>query len=428
MRIGFFTDRYYPQTDGVGVSVDMFARDLRALGHTVYILCPKGAQSSKHNHSDHIDGPDVIRFPSIPGIWFEGYRDTFPWTKRNIKMVEELNLDIVHIHTPGQLGMLGIYAAKNFNISLVATYHTDLVAYSQIYKRAFPGALALSFLLPIMAKDKTILRDAGKVLRPERSIPLWNAKIIRRMITVMHNNCDLVIAVSDKSRQQLRGYKTKVPIEVLPTGIDWEEIGKPSTYNLQSEYNLPSDSTILLYVGRIGDEKNLQLAIRAFRLILAKAPNVYLVLAGPGSTIDVAKFRSLAENQGVADKLIFTGVLTRTQVMGAFISSDIFVFPSIADTQGLVINEACAHAKPIIFVDDKISKLTRHNKNGYHAKNNPKDFAHKCLSLIQKPDLQKKFGQESYKLAGAYSGTNQAKRLVSLYQGVIRGRATSRTE
>lgn len=418
MRIGFFTDRYYPQTDGVGVSVDMFARDLRKLGHTVYILCPKGSLGGKHNHSDHVDGPDVIRFPSIPGIWFEGYRDTFPWTKKNMKMVEDLNLDVVHIHTPGQVGMLGIYAAKSFDIPLVATYHTDLVAYSQVYKRAFPGAIGLSFLLPIMAKNKTILRDAGKVLRPERSIPLWNAKIIQRMITVMHNNCDLVIAVSDKSKRQLKSYKTKTPIEILPTGIDWEEINQPTNYSLRKQYNFPAGSTLLLYVGRIGEEKNLQLAIQALGHILPKAPNTYLVLAGPGSSIDVAKFKNLAADHGVADNLVFTGVLNRSEVMGAFTSSNIFVFPSIADTQGLVINEACALGKPIVYVDDKISSLTQNNHNSLHAKNNPKDFAAKCLKLIESVPLQTKFGQASRELAKNHTGEVQAKRLITLYEQV----------
>lgn len=418
MRIGFFTDRYYPQTDGVGVSVDMFARDLRKLGHTVYILCPKGAQGGKHNHSDHVDGADVIRFPSIPGIWFEGYRDTFPWTKKNMAMVQDLDLDIVHIHTPGQMGMLGMYAAKTFSLPLVTTYHTDLVAYSQIYKRAFPGAIGLSFLLPIMARDKTILRDASKVLRPERSIPLWNAKIIQRMITVMHNNCDLVIAVSEKSRRQLKAYKTKTPIEILPTGIDWDEINQPTDYDLREKYDLPTDSTLLLYVGRVGEEKNLQLAIRALQHILPKAPNTYLVLGGPGSSIEIAKFKSLAADHGVIHNLVFTGILNRSEVMGAFASSNVFVFPSLADTQGLVINEACALGKPIVYVDDKISSLTQNNHNGLHAKNNPKDFAAKCLKLIEQPDLQAKFGQASRELAKAHTGKNQAKQLIKLYKQV----------
>ncbi len=418
MRIGFFTDRYYPQTDGVGVSVDMFARDLRKLGHSVYIFCPKGAQGNKHNHSDHVDGPDVIRFPSIPGIWFEGYRDTFPWTKKNLKMVEDLDLDIVHIHTPGQVGMLGIYVAKSFGLPLIATYHTDLVAYSQVYKRAFPGAIGLSFLLPIMARDKTILRDASKVLRPERTIPLWNAKIIQRMITVMHNNCDLVIAVSEKSRRQLKGYRTKTPIEVLPTGTDWAEISQPTSYDLRKQYNLTPDSVLLLYVGRIGEEKNLQLAIRSLEQILPKAPHAHLVLAGPGSSIDIAKFRALAAKCGVENNLIFTGVLNRSEVMGAFTSSNLFVFPSIADTQGLVINEACALGKPIVYVDDKISSLTQNNHNGLHAKNNPKDFAAKCLKLIENSDLQKKFGRASCELAKNHTSDIQAKRLIALYKQV----------
>lgn len=415
MRIGFFTDRYYPQTDGVGVSVDMFARDLRKLGHTVYIFCPKGSYASKHSHSDHVDGPDVIRFPSIPGIWFEGYRDTFPWTKKNMNMIEDLDLDIVHIHTPGQIGMLGMYAAKSFGLPLVATYHTDLVAYSQVYKRAFPGAIGLSFLLPIMAKDKTILRDAGKVLRPERTIPLWNAKIIQRMITVMHNNCDLVIAVSEKSRRQLKSYKTKTPIEVLPTGIDWTEVRLPTSYNLRKEYNITADAKILLYVGRIGVEKNLQLAIRALQHILPKAPQTYLVLAGPGSTLEIAKFKALATELKVEDNVVFTGVLNRSEVMGAFASSNIFVFPSIADTQGLVINEACALGKPIVYVDDKISSLTENNHNGYHAKNNPRDFAAKCLKLIEDPELCTRFGKASALLAQSQSGEGQAKKLLKLY-------------
>jgi 1,2-diacylglycerol 3-alpha-glucosyltransferase len=88
MKIGFFTDRYFPQTDGVAVSVELFAKALRKLDHEVIIFCPQAPLGMKRQESD------VVRFRSIPSVWYEDYRDTFPWTVANIRKVRDYNLDI----------------------------------------------------------------------------------------------------------------------------------------------------------------------------------------------------------------------------------------------------------------------------------------------------------------------------------------------
>ncbi len=413
MRIGFFTDRYYPLVDGVGVSIDIFARDLEKLGHKVYIFCPAPAKPIAHEPSH------IIRFRSVRSIFHPDHRDTMPWTPANARKIRDCKLDIIHVHTPTPIGLMGTRIGITDNIPLVTTYHTDIEQYAKVYRRIMGGFVIGSLFAPLILNAPVSLRERIAAMKPDSNDSLsWSSKLIRETLNGLHRNFDLVIAPSRKIEKLLKKYRTPAPLAVLPTGIDLEEASGETNYSLRTTYNLEENTPILLYLGRIGQEKNLELLVRAMPHILHKQPATKLVLAGPGEE-ETQRLKSIVKELKLDDVVIFTGSLTRSEVIGAFQSSDIFVFPSITDTQGLVINEACAQAKPVVFVDDKISELTHHNKNGYHAKNNPKDFAHKCLSLIQRPELQKKFGLESQRLAQMYSSSNQAKRLLELYEEVI---------
>jgi len=418
MRIGFFTDRYFPLVDGVGVSVDIFARELQKLGHEVYIFCPAPAKKIAHEPAN------IIRFRSVRSIFHPSHRDTMPWTPANARLIRSLNLDIIHVHTPTPIGFMGARIGIADNIPMITTYHTDIEQYAKVYKRILGGFVIGALFGPLILNAPVGLRDRIAGMRNDTSDASWSSKLIRETLNAFHQNFDLVIAPSRKIERLLKKYRTPAPLAILPTGIDWSETELAITYNVHDQFALDPTSPILLYLGRIGEEKNLELLVRALPYILKKEPATKLVLAGPGEE-ETERLTEIVQSLNVEQAVIFAGTLNRAEVMGALQSCTAFVFPSITDTQGLVINEACVQSKPVIFVDDKISELTKNNKNGFHAKNNPKDFAAKCIRLIERPDLQKKFGAESYKLAHSYSAENQAKHLIELYHQAAKHRRHS---
>jgi glycosyltransferase involved in cell wall biosynthesis len=412
MKIGFFTDRYFPLIDGVSVSIDIFARDLEKLGHEVFIFCPAPAKKIAHEPAN------IIRFRSVKSIFHPDHRDTMPWTPANARLIRSYDLDVIHVHTPTPIGFMGARIAIADNIPLITTYHTDIEQYAKIYKRLLGGFVVGTLVGPLILNAPVGLRERIASMRSSGSDVSWSSKLIRETLNAFHQNFDLVLAPSRKIERLLKKYHTPTKIAVLPTGIDLSETELKTNYDLRKEYGLPQDAPVLLYLGRIGQEKNLELLVRALPHVLHKQPMAKLVLAGPGKE-ETERLGEIAAGLKVSDSLIFTGGLNREQVVGAHRSSTMFVFPSITDTQGLVINEACAQSKPIVFVDDKISELTRNHHNGLHARNNPRDFAHKCLRLIEHPELREKFGAESKELAQNYSGENQALHLVELYNDVV---------
>ncbi len=410
MKIGFFTDRYYPQVDGVAVSVELYRKALEKLGHQVYIFAPEGKRKIKPE-SDRI-----IRFKSFPSIWYEDYRDTLPWTPTNINRVKACDLDIIHIHTPAQIGLLGIRIAKEDNIPLVTTYHTDIEQYITTYKRLVAGFVAGILLAPAIVNDTTLLKSTIKAFKPERPYSHWNKKIVRDTLTIFHNNCDLVIAPSKKMHDLLIKYHTTSPIETLPTGLDFDDTNLKPAFNPRIRYKIGS-YPLLLFVGRLGGEKNIDLAINALPNVLDKHPNTKLILVGDGP--HKAELKSLVQAQNLSKYVIFAGVQSRSNTMAFFRSADIFVFPSTTDTQGLVVNEAYGAKLPTVFCDEQISSLLQDNKTGLLANNEALDFANKILYLIDHPNKAKSFGQAGFELAKELDINKQAKKLIVMYEKVI---------
>ena len=127
MRVGFFTDYYLPVRTGVSISVDTFRRQLEALGHEVFVFAPSDGLLVREE-DDHI-----IRFPAIKGLFVENYMTSVFFPPQQVKRIEKLDLDIIHFHTPSQIGLLGVHVALKNDIRLVSTYHTDLHQYVTTY-------------------------------------------------------------------------------------------------------------------------------------------------------------------------------------------------------------------------------------------------------------------------------------------------------
>ncbi len=411
MKIGFFTDRYYPQVDGVAVSVDLFARELRKLGHEVIVFCPESP------HKLRQDPSYVVRFRSFPSIWYEDYRDTMPFTPAAIRKVLEHELDLIHIHTPAQIGMLGVRIAKSNNIPTVVTHHTDIEQYVEVYKRAMLGILAGVFIAPALMKSSGQYKNILPSLKPKRSLKRWNRQIIRDGIALFYQNCDLVIAPSKKMRDVLQGYGLKKQVHILPTGIDVVEATQGDKFNPKHHFSLPDNSPLLLFVGRLGQEKNIQLVLRAMPKILDKNPGTNLLIVGDGPY--APELRELAKEIGIGTNVYFTGMLDRPKTFACFRAADVFCFASTTDTQGLVLNEAAIEGKPIVYIDGEISPIVKDGVSAIQAKNTTTSFAAACNKLISNPKLATKLGKNAKKFAKNITIDKQAEKLLNLYNSLL---------
>jgi len=412
VRIGFFSDRYLPFTDGIACSMEDARRELEDLGHEVYIFAPKPDRRYCEQ------APRVTRFPAVKGLFFDDYRCSVFYPPRTRREVDKLDLDLVHFHTPGQIGLFGAYYARRHDLPLVTTYHTDLYEYVTHYPGVLPGVVALSILAPYVtgggAGERRISRSC---VRPERSIDRWNQKVVERGMTLIHNSCDLVITPSAKMAAQLGGWNTTSRIATLPSGVDEIPATPAEIEAARREYGLADDEQVVLYVGRIGSEKNLSVLIDAFTHVARGNAKARLMLIGPGD--EENRFRDQAAATACADRITFTGRKPRAE-LGAFYGlAEVFAFPSTADTQALVVNEAAWAGTPIVMVDRDISQIVEDGVSGLYAANAAEDFAAKISALLDDPQRAKALGAVARERASKLTAGVQAGKLARLYEETL---------
>lgn len=424
MRIGLFSDTYRPTINGITYVVDTLKYELESQGHEVYVFCPaRTLRPSKNTLELDFEDDRIVRFPSFPSGFFDDFDFTVFFPPRILRQIRDMELDIVHVFTPSQVGLLGINAAVKYDIPLVVQHSTDLYQFSENYPGVLPGALALvGIVFPmsvkLQAKD---IREIIKLHRPRRQVKRWNQDIISKAITILYSKADATIVLSRKSYRQLKGWQKKeYPYELtlLPNGVD--AIPKPSEKQLQAfrdTWGLTAKDEVFGFVGRLGEEKNLDVLVKAFDRICKERPNAKLLFVGDFEYRKVLE--AMAARTKNPDRIIFTGFIDREDLGVAYAALDVFVFPSLKDTQGWVLHEAAHAGLPMILIDRELSEVMVDGENGYFAKNNATDVARKVIALLRSPAKREKFGARSKELARVYTQKKQTKKITKLYEDVI---------
>lgn len=372
MRIGFFTDTYTPQINGVVTSIRLFARALERQGHSVYIFAPTPRQPA--------DGPHIVRIPSVPFAFQPEMRLASLYSAHADRLVRRAKLDVIHSHDPFAIGLYGLAVAKRFRIPYVHTYHT---------------------------------------LYPEYVHYIWETRFTRAMAERLSRDfcdqCDLVIAPSTKINRALADWGVTARVETLPTGVDadlFAERDVEAMHEFRRRFGIADDDKLLAFVGRLGKEKNVDLLIEAIARV--KTPNAKLLVVGNGPYR-----RELEEHiatLGVRDRVIFTDYLTRPDVRAAYHNSEALFFASTSETQGLVIAEAMASGLPVVAVDDlAIADAVTDGVNGFLTAESADEMAAAADRLMADHDLRAAFSRVSLERADDLCIDNQAARLADLY-------------
>jgi len=407
MRIGMFTDYFLPVKTGVSTSVESFREQLELLGHEVYVFAPSDGITVKEEN-DHI-----IRFPAVKGLFVENYMTSIFFPPQQIRKIEKLNLDIIHVHDPSQIGLLGVHVALKNDIPLVSTYHTDLNEYIKSYPIMGPGFMLIGMLAPLITGGG--FKDV-KLIKPSRSRLTMSRRAIKESMTLIHNYCDLVIAPSKKMELQLKRWKTTAPIEILPTGVDKITTSTQEIIKRSQEYNIGPDDLVIMFTGRLGKEKNVELLIKAFARAYKKLPSLKLLLVGDFKHAD--ELLKLAAELNISDRIIKTGYIENKDLGSVLGCAHLFALPSLTDTQNLALNEAAQAGLPLLVVDPLINNVIKDGLNGYVTKPTITAFSEGIIKILSNPQQAKKMGQLSAKRADAYSEHSQATKLANLYKHV----------
>ncbi len=369
MRIGIFTDTYIPEVNGVVAVLKMMISELMREGHEVYVFCP--------SHPERDDSStEIYGFPSFKFIFYKGMRVALPYNRNALRIIP--SLDIIHSQDPGSIGLLGLWASKRYNIPHIHTYHGLYMA----YRRYLP-----------------------RVIRPTRGM----VKSISRLLC---NRCDAVIAPSNQMKFELESYGITRSIYALPFGVDEEEFSHEIKWNIRTALNIPTED-LLLYVGRLGEEKNLGFLLRSFRRLLSLRRGARLIIAGDGPQRQYLE--RYAMSLGISESVNFTGFLKRRDLIDLY-KQAIFVFASKTETQGLVIVEAMMAGSAVVAVGimgprDIISS----GKTGILVSENEDEFAQACNRLLQNGDERQRIGKAAREWACSQSSRVSTKRLLDIY-------------
>jgi glycosyltransferase involved in cell wall biosynthesis len=160
---------------------------------------------------------------------------------------------------------------------------------------------------------------------------------------------------------------------------------------------IPRQIPLLLYIGQLKKEKNLELLIEALAIAHAQHAQFHMVFVGSGP--DTAHFKRMIDDLQLKSHVTFTGKITdREQIKALLAASSLFLFPSQYDTSALVLREAAAFSLPLLnTLGSSTAGVSTDNVNGFVAKNNAKDYGGRLVQLLGQPQLCKNVGLEANK-------------------------------
>lgn len=380
LNIAIFTDSYKPYVSGVVNSINTFNRELRRLGHTCYVFAP--------GYPGYVDDePGIFRFRSIKAPTNPDFRLAVPLSLSVVKRLRSLKVDVIHTHSPFLLGGLGARCAHKLGLPLVFTYHTlyeEYVHYSPV------------------------ARGLAK-------------RLMRKISRDYCNKCDIVITPTQVIRDLLLQYSVQTEIAVNPTGIDLSQYENLDRNWLRLKYGIPADHRILLFAGRLGEEKNVRFLLRAFAMIAEGNPKTTLVLVGGGPLRE--ELERLADDTGLASRVVFTGPMPPSDMPKAYAGGDIFVFASKTDTQGMVITEAMAAGLPVVAVRAYgAANMVDDGVNGLLTTDDEQEFARAVTSLLTDTSLLNRLAARTREKADEMSSARCAKRLEEVYRSAVASR------
>lgn len=310
MNIGLFTDTYFPQLSGVATSIKTLKDALEEQGHNVFIF----TTTDPHIKKGTIE-PNVFRFSSIPFVSFTDRRIAFRGFFEATKVAKEVKLDIVHTQTEFALGTIGKYVAHQLKIPAIHTYHTMYEDY-------------LHYVLN------------GHLLRPYH---------VKQFTRGYLKNMDGVIAPSERVEALLERYGVKIPIRVIPTGVDIKSMNEADNRDIRAELDIDKNAPVILTLSRIAAEKKIDHILDVMPDIMEEFPKVKLVIAGDGP--DVKMLKEHVERLTLEDYVIFTGAIPHEDVGNYYKMADLFVTASDTETQGLTYIEALAAGTQCVVYD-----------------------------------------------------------------------------
>lgn len=351
LRIAVVTETWPPEVNGVALTLFKLIQQLRLRQHSIQLIRPR---QNKHDTADVQTGWSEMLMRGLPIPHYPQLKLGFPSKKALIKAWRQKRPDLVHIATEGPLGWSALQAARVLRLPVTSDFRTNFHSYSQHY-------------------------GIG-----------WLQKPIAAYLRKFHNRtlCTMVPTRALQQQLQTAGFDN---LHVVARGVD-THVFHPDKRQalLRDQWQADEQTLVLLSVGRLAPEKNLDLIVNTYKALQKSNRRVKLVFAGDGP------YRNKLQLD--CPDAVFMGMLQQDQLAGVYASADLFLFTSVTETFGNVTLEALACGTPVLAFDcAAASDLINDGHNGWLVQGeDPQRYVLKALAITERPDSVKQARQKAH--------------------------------
>jgi len=402
MNIAMFSDAYYPRINGVAISVKSYAEALTNLGHNICIVCCNYEKPTKENnynkfyYDDKVEDDKRIKVLRLPALNVSFSKEDKAaridqWHTCK-KEMDAFKPDIVHINSEFVIGYFGLNYARHRKVPMVYTFHTLWEDYAANYIHFLP--------------------------------PSYSKKLAKEFIRFYLKRSDMIICPTERIQNVVKDYKIDRESKILPTGIpnhvaEVKKGQKQLFHNqLYKGFPIKKKKHILLYVGRVVKEKNLEFLFPVLDKVKKVYPDTMLVIVGGGPELE--PLQKKATELKLSKNICFTGYQNRDDLAYFYKLADVFVFPSVTETQGLVTIEAMMTGLPVVAIGEMGTvDVMQGNNGGFMVKNDVSEFSEKVIELLSNKELHKQKCEEALAWSKKWSLPDLTNTLVEYYEEAI---------
>ena len=382
MKILITTDLYATETNGVVTSVKNLSDELIARGHEVKILTVADSF-----HSCRIGNVYYIRSVSLEMVYPDVRMPTSFHHHRLIKELIKWEPQVIHSQCEFFSFQFASYISKKTGAPIVHTYHTLYEQYTDY------------FLL----------------------VKMMGSGAVGRLSKYRLKNVQRVIAPTRKVENTLRDYGVDAPISVVPSGIRLEQHSGKMDCDTRAEgrakLGFAPEDLVLLNIGRLGNEKNLDELLRYFAAARPKYANLKFLIVGDGPARELLE--QMTDDLKLREHVVFTGMVSPNQVQDYYQLGDVFVSASTSETQGLTYIEAAANGLPLLCRKDPcLRDVMVRGENGYDYEDMD-GFCRGLEAIMADPQWRSSAGERSRQIAASFGKDAFGSAVEDVYEDVL---------
>lgn len=387
MKIAVFSDFFLPAIDGIVTSLEQLVIEFGRQGHQVLLIAPHCKGAPKYIG----ENVEIFYLPSIPVVVHPTWHFSII-SPQIIRRFKDFNPDVVQIATPANVGLMGIFLAKQNKVPLVGVFHTYFMKPEYLH-------------WVIIKQGTKFIEQIG-----------W------KLMELVFKPCEIIISPAESVKEDLIKHGISRPLVVCNNGLHFApEVEDTQLYGkFIQKYKIVPENT-LLYIGRLSKEKNLINLIKIFYSLSLKKSDVRLLLVGDGPLRE--ELETLVRLYDIEEKVIFVGEVKHDYLfkIGILKMAKLFVTSSTSEVQPMSIIEALFYGLPIVaYSSQGMTDLIDDKKNGFLIEpGNVEAFVGRIIQVLDEKELYSELSKNALKKASKFTVSNSAKSYLKVFREVL---------